>query len=106
MLFQCAQNLITNALKYVDDNVSPRLVISSTVDKSSVQLHFEDNGTGIDPKHHERIFQIFQRLDTREGTGVGLSIIKTIMDRHGGSVALESETGKGSTFSLIFPQTS
>ena len=63
-------------------------------------------GIGIDPENFERVFQIFQRLHTRqeyEGTGVGLAVCKRIMKRHNGTISVQSESGKGATFTLNFP---
>ena len=104
MLFQCVQNLINNGIKYSREGIDPVIDIFTETTEQSISLNVRDNGTGIEPRHHDRIFQIFQRLDTREGTGVGLSIVKTIMDRHGGRVAVDSALGEGATFSLIFPR--
>ncbi len=108
LVTQCLQNLISNALNYHDSERNPQITISTqtvTAEDSTefVVVKVRDNGVGIDPKYHKQIFKIFERLDIGEGTGVGLAIVKTVMEKHHGRVTLESEPGTGSTFSLYFP---
>jgi signal transduction histidine kinase len=99
-LAQVFQNLIGNALKYRSPD-PPRIAIHAEREASGewlVSIH--DNGIGIDPKHHERIFRPFQRLHGREfaGTGIGLALCRRIVESHGGRIWVESNTGSGSTF--------
>ncbi len=96
---QLFQNLISNGIKF--SNGSPRIYVSSRTEKDKYVFSVKDEGIGIEPQYFERIFQIFQRLfpkDQYEGTGIGLSICKSIVERHQGKIWVESEPGKGSTF--------
>jgi PAS domain S-box-containing protein len=91
------RNLVTNALKF-NDSPRPRVEIGCS---DSGTLFVRDNGIGIEPRHHEAIFTMFRRLHSRrkyDGTGAGLSIVRKIIEQHGGRVWLESEPGSGSTF--------
>ncbi len=96
------QNLISNAVKFHRD-IQPVITISSKESDTNWQFKIEDNGIGIDPKYSERIFTIFQRLHSREtyeGTGIGLTICKKIIEQHNGKIWVESEPNKGSAFSF------
>jgi uncharacterized 2Fe-2S/4Fe-4S cluster protein (DUF4445 family)/signal transduction histidine kinase len=104
---QLLQNLISNAVKYHGPN-PPDILISSCLVPDGTEWRFavRDNGIGIDPAYQEKIFQMFQRLHTRdeyEGTGIGLAIAKRIVERHGGKIWVESEEGSGSTFFFTIP---
>src|SRR5262249_41710667 len=99
------QNLIANAIKFRGDQ-PPCIHVSA--ERNGVEWIFRvrDNGIGIDPKHHKRVFVMFQRLHRRQdypGTGIGLALCKRIVERHGGRIWLESETGKGSVFYFAIP---
>ncbi len=104
---QLFQNLITNAIKFRKKDVDPSIRISVTREKDCFHFAIADNGIGIAKEHHERIFIIFQRLHNRteyEGSGIGLSHCKKIIDLHKGRVWLESEPGEGTTFNFTLQQ--
>lgn len=101
-LIQLYQNLIDNATKFMGKQPRPLIQIGAIEDhdKKSIILFVRDNGIGIDPRYHHKIFGLFEKLDTTsEGTGIGLALIKRIVEVHGGSIWFKSEgTGKGTTF--------
>jgi PAS domain S-box-containing protein len=100
LIGQLFQNLISNALKFTD-NSKPEIIISGEKRNADCLFSVKDNGIGIQKEYWEKIFVIFQRLNSREmypGTGIGLSVCKKIVERHGGKIWVESEPGKGTTF--------
>jgi two-component system, chemotaxis family, sensor kinase Cph1 len=105
LLAQIFQNLVSNATKFKGD-APLRIAVSAERGDGCWQFAVADNGIGIDPNAHDRIFQIFQRLHTRRefaGTGIGLAVCKRIAERHGGRIWVQSEPGKGSTFYFSIP---
>ncbi|MGD0817274.1 MAG: ATP-binding protein [Methanomassiliicoccales archaeon] len=103
---QVLQNLISNALKFRSQD-KPVIRISCSQDQDKWILAIKDNGIGLNMEYSVRIFQMFQRLnsdDDYEGTGVGLAIVKKIVERHGGKVWVESQEGKGATFFFSLPK--
>lgn len=104
-MIQLMQNLLTNAIKFSKEK--PKVHISSKTENEHYIFSIEDNGIGIEPQYFQRIFQIFQRLlpkEQYEGTGIGLSICKRIIERHEGKIWVDSELGKGSTFYFTIPR--
>lgn len=94
------QNLITNAIKFRSEE-KPVIKVYSKQKDGIVELVIEDNGIGIDPQYHKQIFSAFKRLHSRdqyEGTGIGLAICKKIIERHSGTIKIDSDVGKGSKF--------
>lgn len=116
---QLFQNLISNALKFQRPGVKPEVIISSRILEDGEQtfpaclpgdkvcrIFVQDNGIGFDEKYAERIFTVFQRLHSRseyEGTGIGLAVVRKIMERHGGTVTAKSSEGDGATFIVTLP---
>lgn len=104
-LSEVFQNLIANALQYRSP-ATPVIRISAQPVEQGWQFSVADNGIGIEPRHHARIFQIFQRLhsdDVIPGSGIGLALCKKIVERHGGRIWVESQLGAGSTFHFVIP---
>lgn len=105
-LQQVFQNLISNAIKH-RDKPEARIRVASADAGNAWQLSVADNGPGIEARHHERIFQLFQVLtprDQKESTGVGLALVKKIIELYGGRIWLESKPGEGSTFFFTLPK--
>ena len=99
-LVEVIQNLIDNAAKFMGDQTHPRIEIGlhGYEDKKPI-FYVADNGIGIDVAHHDRIFGLFNKLDANsEGTGIGLALVKRIIEVHGGRIWVKSEAGNGSTF--------
>lgn len=103
-LGQVIQNIVGNALKF-SGGKSPRVQVSAKRNKDDWVFSVEDNGIGIDKEYFEQIFVIFQQLDRdmSNGTGIGLAIVKKIVERHGGQIWVESQSGIGSTFYFTIP---
>jgi len=103
---QLLQNLIDNAIKFRSEE-KPEIHVGCQKIEGGWQFSVRDNGIGIDKQYHERIFKIFQRLHTQDkypGYGVGLTIAKKIVERHGGKIWVDSEQGKGATFYFTMPE--
>jgi PAS domain S-box-containing protein len=99
---QLVQNLFTNALKYIDKGIVPEVVIHFEDRPKCWYMEMTDNGIGINADYQEQIFELFQRLhnntDEYQGTGIGLSLCKKVVEQHQGEIGVRSEEGKGSTF--------
>jgi light-regulated signal transduction histidine kinase (bacteriophytochrome) len=103
---QVIQNLISNAVKF-HGHERPMVHISAKEGKKEWTFCVKDNGIGLNEEYAERIFQMFQRLHNQDqypGTGVGLAIVKKIVERHGGRIWVESEEGTGAAFFFTIPK--
>ncbi len=108
-IYQVFENMLVNAIKYMGDTKRPNIEIGYEDRAGFHEFYVRDNGIGIDPKYHRKIFERFHRLkekDDEEGTGLGLAIVERIVNNHGGMVWVESEKGKGSTFYFTLPKAS
>ena len=102
---QVFQNLIGNAIKFRSDR-PPEIQVGAKRDGKFWLVWVKDNGIGISPEHREQVFEVFQRLHTRQkypGTGIGLAICKKVVERHGGRIWVESEPGQGAAFYFSIP---
>jgi len=98
---QVVANLVGNAIKYRRPGVAPRVLVSAACRGEWWEIAVADNGIGIEGEYFDRIFEMFRRLHTNdefEGTGIGLAVVRKIVERHGGTIRVESVPGKGSTF--------
>lgn len=101
------QNLISNSIKFVKADVTPKITISASEEKDHWIFSVKDNGIGIAEKNKDKIFNVFERLHSRseyEGTGIGLAHCKKIVELHGGKIWVESKLGEGSTFYFTIPK--
>jgi signal transduction histidine kinase len=108
-LVQAISNLIDNALKFVAAGVVPHIAIACAARGGRARLTIHDNGIGIEPENHERIFGVFERLHPPgpyPGTGIGLAIVRRAVEQMGGSVGVDSSVKAGSTFWIELPMAS
>ncbi len=105
-LLEAFQNLLENAVKYMGDQSEPRIEIATQVGGNEIICSVRDNGIGIAPKFHQRIFGLFDQLDpSRGGTGIGLALVKRIAEAHGGRAWVESDgPERGSSFYVALPR--
>jgi len=112
LIYQLFYNLINNSLKFTKKDTPPVISIESSIffqaDTKIEKIMIRDNGIGFEQQYADKIFDLFQRLHSRfdyEGTGIGLSICKKIVDNHHGIIYAEGDEDKGSRFTLILPET-
>ena len=109
-LAEAVRHLLGNAVQYMGDQPGPRIEVgvrgADLKDSEPPTFYIRDNGMGIDPRYHDRVFDLFERLEPEasEGTGIGLALVRRIVEVHGGRIWVESEgTGRGSTFCFTLP---
>jgi signal transduction histidine kinase len=107
-LIEVLQNLLDNAAKFMGAETAPLIEIGQAGEEDGNPIFFvKDNGIGISREHHEKVFGLFNKLEAKtEGTGIGLALVKRIVEIHGGRIWVKSEQGKGSTFLFILPVSS
>lgn len=100
------QNLLTNAIKFTHQSSEPKISVNWKVQEEEYVFWIQDNGTGIEPQHKKRIFDLFQRFggEQNKGTGIGLTITRKIVEHHGGKIWVESEVNQGTTFYFTVPK--
>ncbi len=106
-LSRVIQNLLANAVKFVPPGRTPRVRIDAAAGHGQVRLTVQDNGIGIAPEHHRRVFQVFERLHSHDkypGTGIGLAIVRRSLERLGGDCGVESQPGGSSRFWITLPE--
>ena len=106
LLHQVLVNLLSNAVKYSRKAASPRIIVGSRNENDSVTVFVQDNGAGFEMQYVNKLFNVFQRLHRAtefEGTGIGLAIVRRIVERHGGHAWAEGSPGKGATFYFSLP---
>lgn len=104
-LLEVVQNLVDNAAKFMGNQKEPRIEIGQEGEEGGKSIFYvQDNGIGIAPEHHERVFGLFNKLDVKaDGTGIGLALVKRIVEVHGGRIWVESELGMGAKFCFTLP---
>lgn len=106
MITQVITNFVSNALKYSRNTPETKIIVTSKIEDGKAVYSVKDNGAGFDEKYKNKLFKIFSRLHNDkefEGTGIGLSIVKKVVDRHGGAVTAEGALGEGATFTFSLP---
>ncbi len=100
-------NFISNAIKFSKNEKSPIIEVGGKLENNENIYYVKDNGAGFDMKYSDKLFEVFQRLHSQQefkGTGVGLAIVRRIIERHGGRVEAEGKVGKGATFYFTLPE--
>jgi signal transduction histidine kinase len=106
LLYQLFDNLINNSIKFARPGIPPCILISGVAYGNAAQITLSDNGIGFEEHHATRIFETFTRLNPKdefEGTGLGLSLCKKIVERHGGTISATGIPGIGATFTITLP---